>query len=123
MIQFLALAQLIPLLGIQFVTQISIMGLGQHMDPIRIEKDVREYTTSSADEEAKRDLESGNENTQDLVETPFNVSNIGLERWNKPQINVYRYLATLYSFIIMGMNDAAYGVSLSFLLSPSHDLC
>lgn len=38
-----------------------------------------------------------------------------LEIWNKPVINMYRYLATLYTFIIMGMNDAAYGVSLIFL--------
>ncbi len=34
-----------------------------------------------------------------------------LEQWNKPRINMYRYLAAIYSFIIMGMNDAAYGVS------------
>jgi len=35
-----------------------------------------------------------------------------LEQWNKPRINTYRYLAAIYSFIVMGMNDAAYGVSL-----------
>ncbi len=35
-----------------------------------------------------------------------------LVRWNKPRINIYRYLAANFSFIIMGMNDAAYGVSL-----------
>ena len=34
-----------------------------------------------------------------------------LEIWNKPRINMWRYFATLYTFIIMGMNDAAYGVS------------
>jgi hypothetical protein len=33
------------------------------------------------------------------------------EQWNTPRINIYRYFATIYSFIIMGMNDAAYGVS------------
>ncbi|TVY59055.1 hypothetical protein LCER1_G000378 [Lachnellula cervina] len=33
-----------------------------------------------------------------------------LEKWNRPRINIYRYLATLYSFVIMGMNDAAYGL-------------
>jgi CO dehydrogenase/acetyl-CoA synthase alpha subunit len=33
-----------------------------------------------------------------------------LEQWNKTKVDVYRYLAALYSFIIMGMNDAAYGV-------------
>ena len=35
-----------------------------------------------------------------------------LERWNHPRINMYRYLTTLLCFINMGMNDAAYGVSL-----------
>ena len=34
-----------------------------------------------------------------------------LVQWNKPRINFYRYLAALYSFLTMGMNDAAYGVS------------
>jgi hypothetical protein len=33
-----------------------------------------------------------------------------LEQWNKTKVDVYRFLAALYSFIIMGMNDAAYGV-------------
>jgi hypothetical protein len=32
------------------------------------------------------------------------------ERWNYPQINAYRFAVTLYSFIIMGMNDAVIGV-------------
>ena len=34
-----------------------------------------------------------------------------LERWNKSPINIYRFSAALYSFVIMGMNDGAYGVS------------
>jgi hypothetical protein len=40
------------------------------------------------------------------------VTEIELEIWNKPRINMWRYFATLYTFVIMGMNDAAYGVSL-----------
>jgi hypothetical protein len=40
------------------------------------------------------------------------------EQWNKPMINTYRYLAAIYSFIVMGMNDAAYGVSLRHPPSP-----
>lgn len=35
-----------------------------------------------------------------------------LERWNESRINVYRYFATLYCFMLMGMNDAATGVSI-----------
>jgi len=34
-----------------------------------------------------------------------------LERWNEPRSNLFRFLVTLYSFIIMGMNDGAVGVS------------
>jgi hypothetical protein len=33
------------------------------------------------------------------------------EQWNNPKSNAYRYFASLFAFTIMGMNDAAYGVS------------
>lgn len=32
------------------------------------------------------------------------------EKWNEPRTNVWRILATFYSFIIVGANDGAYGV-------------
>lgn len=32
------------------------------------------------------------------------------EQWNNPKINIYRILSANFSFIILGMNDAAYGV-------------
>ena len=32
-------------------------------------------------------------------------------RWNSPKINAFRTFATFWSFIIMGLNDGAYGVS------------
>jgi hypothetical protein len=44
------------------------------------------------------------------TQSPVTASST-LEQWNEPRINMYRYLVTLYTFIIMGMNDAAYGVS------------
>lgn len=34
-----------------------------------------------------------------------------VERWNSPKGNIYRTSATLFAFVIMGANDAAYGVS------------
>lgn len=37
-----------------------------------------------------------------------------LERWNEPSVNVSRLVATFWSFVIMGANDAAYGVSSFF---------
>lgn len=33
------------------------------------------------------------------------------EKWNDPPINVWRVLAAYYSFIVVGANDGAYGVS------------
>jgi hypothetical protein len=36
-----------------------------------------------------------------------------VERWNSPKANIYRTAATLFAFVIMGANDAAYGVSTS----------
>lgn len=30
-------------------------------------------------------------------------------RWNDPHINVYRFFAALYSFMVLGMNDACLG--------------
>jgi hypothetical protein len=39
-----------------------------------------------------------------------------VERWNHPPINIQRTFATFFAFVIMGANDAAYGVS------PSHHL-
>jgi hypothetical protein len=52
------------------------------------------------------------EDTKEEVHDPIDDSN-KLERWNHPRINMYRYLTTLFCFINMGMNDAAYGVCLS----------
>lgn len=34
-----------------------------------------------------------------------------LEKWNHPRINICRIFATFWSFLVMGANDAAYGVS------------
>lgn len=35
-----------------------------------------------------------------------------MERWNQSRSNVLKTLATFWSFLVMGANDAAYGVSL-----------
>lgn len=46
-----------------------------------------------------------------------------LERWNESRTSTNRYFAALYSFIIMGMNDAASGVSnLLHMKTPSADI-
>ncbi len=33
------------------------------------------------------------------------------QKWNEPRVNTCRFLTTIYSFIVMGMNDGAVGVS------------
>ncbi|KAH1340748.1 hypothetical protein KXX33_005029, partial [Aspergillus fumigatus] len=37
------------------------------------------------------------------------------EKWNEPRTNVWRILATFYSFIIVGANDGAYGAMIHYL--------
>jgi len=49
-----------------------------------------------------------------IIETPETEPE-ELEKWNSPSINMYRYFATIYSFIIMGMNDAAYGALIPYV--------
>jgi fucose permease len=38
-----------------------------------------------------------------------------LQKWNNPRINMFRVFATFYSFIILGLNDAAYGALIPYL--------
>ncbi|XPS78310.1 hypothetical protein M3J07_010329 [Ascochyta lentis] len=38
-----------------------------------------------------------------------------VERWNSPKANIYRTAATLFAFVIMGANDAAYGAIIPYL--------
>ncbi|KAF7540231.1 hypothetical protein G7Z17_g12249 [Cylindrodendrum hubeiense] len=39
----------------------------------------------------------------------------GLERWNSPQINTYRFLAANFAMLIMGMNDACLGALIPYI--------
>jgi hypothetical protein len=34
-----------------------------------------------------------------------------LDKWNSPRVNIHRTFATFWSFLVMGVNDTAYGVS------------
>ena len=58
---------------------------------------------------------NGNDN-DDPVEnlpSPTTAGPEKLEKWNAPRSNLLRTLAAFWSFIVMGSNDAAYGVCLS----------
>lgn len=45
---------------------------------------------------------------------PPTVVALALEKWNDPTENISRLFSTYWSFVIMGANDAAYGVSARF---------
>ncbi|PQE21758.1 hypothetical protein CJF30_00010586 [Rutstroemia sp. NJR-2017a BBW] len=59
-------------------------------------------------------LEAGNKSEEPRIHRVA-TEPITLERWNEPRINLYRYLSALYSFIVLGMNDAAYGALIPYL--------
>jgi hypothetical protein len=40
-----------------------------------------------------------------------------LEKWNEPRINMWRVFGTMFSFIIMGMNDGAIGALIPYVNS------
>jgi hypothetical protein len=59
-----------------------------------------------------------NESTKDIhgtLPSPTTAAIETQERWNHPQINMYRTFATFWSFIVLGANDAALGVCLAIL--------
>lgn len=57
---------------------------------------------------------NGEANEQDDVPTS-DPDPDRLERWNSSGTNIFRYFASLFSFIVMGMNDAAYGALIPYL--------
>ena len=62
------------------------------------DNDVR--TTFSQDEDRNESLPSPTTASQEVV-----------ERWNSSRMNMARTFAAFWGFVVMGMNDATYGVS------------
>jgi hypothetical protein len=60
--------------------------------------------------DAKEFARSATDDTAEQVNISPSSQAPSLERWNESRTNINRYFAALYSFIIMGMNDAASGV-------------
>lgn len=56
-----------------------------------------------------------NEGTPPEPRAPSTHSQPQLQRWNSPRLNMWRCLATFYSFVILGANDAAYGALIPYL--------
>ena len=83
------------------------MSSTARVDPLVAHEKEKENIISAIDNGQTCPVESGVD-TREEDESPGTPE--VLEQWNNPRINLYRYLATIYSFIILGMNDAAYGV-------------
>jgi hypothetical protein len=82
------------------------------LDHVVDEEIAMDRITSAAvvEDESKQVIDSVLESTREKVDSAVSSSS-RLEQWIEPRINLYRYIAALYSFVIMGMNDSAYGVS------------
>ena len=71
-------------------------------------------TTQDATSGREADLETLSAESQ---HQPPAVVTHALEKWNEPSVNINRLFATFWAFVIMGANDAAYGVSSMFSTS------
>lgn len=69
-----------------------------------------------------QDIETEHGPTVLSASTP-SVTVSALEKWNHPRSNIYKTLTTFWSFLVMGANDAAYGVRsvlISVPILPDH---
>ncbi|KAK3714946.1 hypothetical protein LTR37_007436 [Vermiconidia calcicola] len=51
----------------------------------------------------------------ETLPSPTTAAAEQVESWNRPRANVYRTFAVFWGFVIMGMNDAAYGAIIPYL--------
>lgn len=70
--------------------------------------------TSAALRDSGRPLSNKNIDPAEFLPQPSTTVSV-VERWNNPKGNIYRIAATLFAFIIMGANDAAYGAIIPYL--------
>ncbi|KAJ9193120.1 hypothetical protein DTO021D3_3850 [Paecilomyces variotii] len=61
------------------------------------------------------DLKSPEYRSPELLEQEPHQVFQQVERWNAPRSNVWKTLATFWSFLVMGMNDSAYGPLIPYL--------
>lgn len=77
-------------------------------DAIRTSEEGR--TLGESIDDADGSNASNASNIRDDDEVPIDAVE-ALQKWNEPRINMWRVLATFFSFFVFGMNDGAYGVS------------
>ena len=75
-------------------------------EPPRVKADGEAFRSLS-----QQDLrhESQDNDQNNFLPSPTTATEV-VSKWNHPRINVYRTFSTFFSFLIMGANDAAYGV-------------
>lgn len=66
------------------------------------------------------DVDSHEEDRNESLPSPTTSANEELERWNYPRQNMYRTFACFWGFVLMGMNDATYGVRPELYLFDEH---
>lgn len=52
----------------------------------------------------------------DGLPPPSTAAQPQIETWKNPRINIWRFCATNFAFVILGANDAVYGVSLTWAI-------
>jgi hypothetical protein len=83
------------------------MGPVSYLSPLQQEK---ENAVGMDDSTTPPRRASSDEERQDDG-MPMTAATEVKQRWNHPRTNIPRVGACFYSFIVMGANDAAYGVS------------
>lgn len=83
----------------------------------RLNRTSNATTTQDVNMEREPDLETFSAESQ---HQPPAVVVHAIEKWNEPTVNISRLFATFWAFVIMGANDAAYGVSLISKLPDVH---
>jgi len=80
------------------------------------EKSQRNTLSSTRPEEDRISISinAGNERGMNEKNISPIITSDDLEKWNSSRTIVYRYFATIYSFIILGMSDAAYGALIPY---------
>lgn len=90
------------------------------MEPIRLAPSVKSAKVTSSP--LPQELLHQDDSTipmalsEDNLPPPSTASSV-VQRWNHPRSNVSKVAACFWSFVVMGANDAAYGVSDLFAVS------
>lgn len=93
------------------------------LQPVVTKQDVPAISGKKAPSFGGRSLESlkdslksdQNNDRNETLPSPTTSTADQVEAWNRPRTNIYRVCATFWSFIVMGLNDAAYGALIPYL--------